>query len=120
MGSLENRLSRLEGRIEPSKEAEESKWRATRQEYGERLNELARIYREEGQAIKDRMAVLQEQGYSSKDAMTIAKDEVLRAKNPELADFFDASYPPEIRHDAVAKREWLINHLESRKRGNFA
>ncbi len=119
MGSLKGRISRLEGRIEPG-EADEAKWRASRQQFAERLNELARIYRQEGEAIKNRTAVLQEQGYSYKDAMTIAKDEVLRACNPELADFLDASYPPEIRHDAIAKREWLTNHIEDRKRRGFA
>ena len=103
MGKLENRLSRLEGRIEPSKEAEESKWRATRQQYAERLNELARIYREEGQVIKDRMAILQAEGHSYKDSMAISKDEVLRARDPKLAAFFDESYPPEIRRDPIAR-----------------
>jgi hypothetical protein len=117
MGSLENRLSRLEGRIEPPGEAEESKWRATRKQYAERLNELARIYRQEGATIEDRMAVLQEQGYSYKDAMTIAKDEVVRARNPELAEFLNASYPPEIRGDPIARRDWLHNYIESREDG---
>ena len=82
------------------------------------MDELARILRQGGKAIENRQAVLQEQGYSYKDAQTIAKDEIVRACNPELADFLDASYPPEIRHDAILKREWLTNHIEdSKKRG---
>jgi hypothetical protein len=113
--SLEKRIEALEGRIEPSEEPEESKWRATRQEYRERLDELARLYHREGETIKDCIAQLQEQGHSYQDAQTIAKHEVLRAKNSELADFYDASYPPEIRHDPIAKREWLTSYLDSRR-----
>jgi hypothetical protein len=113
--SLERRIERLEGRIEPSGESEESKWRATRQEYAERLDEMAQIYRQEGQAIKERMVVLQGQGVPYKDAQIIAKDEVLRAKNPELWDWFNQSFPPELRHDPVAKFRWLSDYIESRR-----
>ena len=81
------------------------------------MDELARILRQGGKAIENREAVLQEQGYSYKDAQTIAKDEIVRACNRELADFLDSSYPPEIRHEPVAKREWLTNHIERRRRG---
>ena len=117
MGSLDGRISRLEGRIEPPEDDAKVQHR---KQIVEALDELARILRQEGEAIEDRMAVLQEEGLSYKDAMTIAKDEVLHATNPQLAEFFDSSYPPEIRHDPVAKREWLTSYIESRKRGNSA
>jgi hypothetical protein len=117
--SLERRLEKLEGRFEPP-EDDASGAVQRRKQIREALDELAGVYRREGRAIEDHMAVLQEQGYSYKDAMTIAKNEVLRAANPQLAEFFDSSYPPEIRHDPVAKRDWLESYIESRKRGNFA
>jgi hypothetical protein len=91
VGSLEKRLEALEERIEPP---EESKWRATRQEYAERLGEMARIYRREGEAIKYRTAMLQEQGHSHQDAQTIAKDEVVHAENPELWNWLNRSSRP--------------------------
>jgi hypothetical protein len=118
--SLARRIQALEGRIEPPGGTEESKWRATRRQYAERLDELARIYQREGETIKNRTAALQEQGYSEFDARLIVKDEVVRAKNPELADFFDSSYPPEIRHDAIAKHRWLSDYIESRRTGRSA
>ena len=116
MGSLEKRIEALEGRIEPP-EDDASGAVQRRKQITEALNELARIFREGGDEIENRMAVLQEQAHSQQDAMTIAKDEILRAKNPELADFFDGSYPPEMRHDPVAKRDWLTSYIESRRAG---
>ncbi len=114
MGSINGRLRRLEGHIQPPEGPEESKWRATRKEYGERLDEMAGIYWRESETIKNRMATLQEQGHSEQDARTIAKDEVLRAKNPQLAEFLNSSYPPEIRRDPVAKRAWLESYIRDR------
>ena len=111
--SLEKRIETLEGRIEPP-EDDASGAVQRRKQIREALNELARIFREGGGETEDRMAVLQEQGYSYKDAMAIAKDELVRAKNPQLADFLDSSYPPEIRHDPVAKRDWLESYIQAR------
>jgi hypothetical protein len=117
MGRLENRLSRLVGRIEPP---EDEGAMLRRKKIMQALNDLATLFGREGEAIESRQAVLEEQGFSSKDAMTIAKDEIVRARNPELADFLDAPYPPEIRHDAIAKQDWLINHIEDRKKRGLA
>jgi hypothetical protein len=117
MGSLVKRIEALESRIAPSGGSEESKWRATRQEYGERLDELKRIYWQESETIKNHTAMLQEQGHSKLDARTIARDETLRTKNPELWDWFNQSFPPELRHDPVAKYRLLGEYLERRKRG---
>jgi hypothetical protein len=118
MGSMNGRISKLEGRIEPPEDPGAAE---RRRQIIEALNALASLLQREGATIKDRMAVLQEQGYSYQDAMTIAKDEVVRANNPELAEFFDQSYPPELAKlgDPVAKREWLTSYVERRKGGNF-
>jgi hypothetical protein len=116
MGSMNGRISKLEGRIPPPEDPGAAE---RRRQMIEALDALSSLLWREGAAINDRMAVLQEQGYSSQDAMTIAKDEVVRANNPELAEFFDQSYPPELQGDPVAKREWLTSYIERRKRGNF-
>ena len=117
MGRLARRLEKLEGRIEPP---EDEGAMLRRKKIMQALNDLATLFGREGEAIERRQAVLEEQGFSSKDAGTIARDEILRARNPELADFLDAPYPPEIRHDAILKRDFLINHIEDRKKRGFA
>jgi hypothetical protein len=111
VGSLERRLETLEGRIQPPEDPGAAE---RRRQIIEALDALASLLRREGAAINGRMAVLQEQGYSSQDARTMAKDEVVRANNPELAEFFDQSFPPEIQGDPVAKREWLTSYIEHR------
>ena len=117
--SLEKRIEALEGRIEPlgNLEPDEAK-ELRRNQIRQALNDLDGLLWREGRFVEDRMAVLQEQGHSYQDAMTIAKDEMVRSKNPGLAEFLNGSYPPEIRHDPIAKREWLENYIESRKRGS--
>jgi hypothetical protein len=114
--SLNGRLERLEGRIQPPEDPGAAE---RRRQIIEALEALSSLLWREGAAINDRMAVLQEQGYSSQDAMTIAKDEVVRANNPELAEFFEQSYPPELQGDPVAKREWLTSYIERRNSGNL-
>jgi hypothetical protein len=118
VGSLERRLETLEGRIQPPEDPGAAE---RRRQIIEALDALASLLRREGAAINGRMAVLQEQGYSSQDARTMAKDEVVRANNPELAEFFDQSYPPELAKlgDPVAKREWLTSYIERRNSGNL-
>jgi hypothetical protein len=120
VGSLNGRVSKLEGRIQPPEDPGAAE---RRRQMIEALDALLSLLRREGAAINDRMAVLQEQGYSYQDAMTIAKDEVVRANNPELAEFFDQSYPPELanapRGDPVAKREWLTSYIERRNSGSL-
>jgi hypothetical protein len=116
VGSLERRLETLEGRIQPPEDPGAAE---RRRQIIEALDALASLLRREGAAINGRMAVLQEQDYSYQDAMTIAKDEVVRANSPELAKFFDQSYPPEIQGDPVAKREWLTSYIERRNRGDL-
>ncbi len=117
MGSVDKRLERLEGSFEPPEDDTKAQ---RRKQIREVLNELGSLLSREGGAIEDRMALLQEQGHSYQDAMTIAKDEIVRARNAQLADYLDAPYPPEIRHDPVAKRRWLTNYIESRRERNFA
>jgi hypothetical protein len=112
--SLNGRLERLEGRIQPPEDPGAAE---RRRQMIEALNALSSLLRREGAAINDRMAVLQEQGYSYQGARTIAKDEVVRANNPELAEFFEQSFPPELQGDPVAKREWLTSYIEHRERG---
>jgi hypothetical protein len=114
--SLNGRLERLEGRIQPPEDPGAAE---RRRQIIEALEALSSLLRREGAAINDRMAVLQEQGYSSQDARTIAKDEVVRANNPELAEFFDQSFPPELQGDPVGKREWLTSYIERRNSGNL-
>jgi hypothetical protein len=116
VGSLESRISKLEGRIPPPEDPGAAE---RRRQIIEALNALASLLWREGAAINDRMAVLQEQGYSYQDARTIAKDEVVRANNPELAEFFDQSFPPELQGDPVGKREWLTSYIERRNSGNL-
>jgi hypothetical protein len=113
--SMKRRLEHLEGCIEPPEdEAERRRHEERRDQIRWALNEQARIYRQEGQAIEDRTTVLEEQGYSHRDARIIAKDEILRAHNPEVADFNDSAFPPEIREDPVAKRDWLERYIRDR------
>jgi hypothetical protein len=116
MGSMNGRISKLEGRIPPPEDPGAAE---RRRQMIEALDALSSLLWREGAAINDRMAVLQEQGYSSQDARTIAKDEVVRANNPELAEFFDQSYPPELQGDPVGKREWLTSYIERRNSGNL-
>jgi hypothetical protein len=117
--SLERRLEKLEGLASLEPPQDDAKARR-HEEIRAALNERASLLWREGEAIKNRTAALQEQGHSQFDAQLIAKDEIVRSSNPSLADFFDSSYPPEIRHDAIAKHRWLADYIESRKRGNFA
>jgi len=113
MGSLERRIENLAERIGPP---ENPGAELARKKRIKALNDLASLLWQEGEAINSRMAVLEAQGLSYRDAQTVAKDEIVRARNPELATFLDESFSPEIRHDPIAKREWLGNYIESRKR----
>lgn len=116
MGRIDGRISKLEGRIQPPEDPGAAE---RRRQMIEALDALSSLIWREGAAINDRTAVLQEQGYSLQDATTIGKGEVVRANNPELAEFFDQSFPPELQGDPVAKREWLTSYIERRKRGSL-
>jgi hypothetical protein len=109
MGGLDGRISRLEERIEPPKDAAAE---IHHKKMIEALGTLARILAQNTDALHSEVAKIQEHhpDMPGVDALVVAKDKVVRATpgGAELLEFLDTTYSPSVRTQGpIAKREWL-------------